>query len=165
MFVSSQLGMMTCSKMYGMLRDPGAPLSLEQVARTKINWFSLIIGAPMSLSILPWSAINVLCHVSLIANWFSLFCRHVSLISDHLWQPIPQCDLEEDGGFMNHTCFNEEDLEPYNCKRSKFETSVSDNFDHLDCYCKTKDSKVDLNVIAGSGRYRDVSTIWQLDIL
>ena len=37
----------------------------------------------------------------------------------------PQCDLEEEGGFMHHTCYNEEDLEPYNCKRSKFEISVS----------------------------------------
>ena len=38
---------------------------------------------------------------------------------------LPQCDLEEGGGFMHHTCYNEEDLEPYNCKRSKFEISVS----------------------------------------
>ena len=36
-----------------------------------------------------------------------------------------QCDLEEGGGFMFHTCYNEEDLEPYNCKRSQFEISVS----------------------------------------
>ena len=52
--------MMTCSKMYGMLRDPGVPLSLEQVATTKINWSSLIVGASMCFSILPWSQINVL---------------------------------------------------------------------------------------------------------
>ena len=38
---------------------------------------------------------------------------------------LVQCDLEEGGGFMHHTCYNEEDLEPYNCKRSKFEISVS----------------------------------------
>ena len=38
-----------------------------------------------------------------------------------------QCDLEEGGGFMLHTCYNEEDLEPYNCKRSQFEISVSRN--------------------------------------
>ena len=35
------------------------------------------------------------------------------------------CDLEDGGGFMFHTCYNEEDLEPYNCKRSQFEISVS----------------------------------------
>ena len=31
-----QLGMMTCSKMYGMLRDPGVPLSLEQVEKANL---------------------------------------------------------------------------------------------------------------------------------
>ena len=74
-----QLGMMTCSKMYGMVRDPGVSLSLEQVALT------------------------------------------------HIWKKMKmfQCDLEEGGGFMFHTCYNEEDLEPYNCKRSQFEISVS----------------------------------------
>ena len=74
---------MTCSKMYGMVRDPGVSLSLEQVALTHI--------------------------------W-------------HSWRKkmkMFQCDLEEGGGFMFHTCYNEEDLEPYNCKRSQFEISVS----------------------------------------
>ena len=160
MFASSQLGMMTCSKMYGMLRDPGVPLSLEQVVRTKINWFSLIVGTSMCFYIFSWSQINVLCHVSLIANCFSLLCRHVSLISHPPW--LPQCDLEEDGGFMNHTCFNEEDLEPYNCKRSKFETSVSGILGPVDFFCKVKRLK---HLMAGSRRYRDVPTIWQLDIL
>ena len=74
--------MMTCSKMYGMVRDPGVSLSLEQVALTHI-WHS-------------WKKMKMF-----------------------------QCDLEEGGGFMFHTCYNEEDLEPYNCKRSQFEISVS----------------------------------------
>ena len=49
---------------------------------------------------------------------------------------VVQCDLEdlapeapgpEPGGFLDHTCINEEDLEPFNCKRSKYETKVRDN--------------------------------------
>jgi len=69
----SKQSIMTCSKMYGILREVGVSVSLEQ------------------------------------------------------------CDLEEGnledletkqgpGGFLDHTCQNEEDLPPFNCKRSKFET-------------------------------------------
>ena len=84
---------MTCSKMYGMLRDPGVPLSLEQVEKS-VSWMMVMV---------------VVVVVVMVDN-----------DDNH-----PQCDLEEGGGFMHHTCYNEEDLEPYNCKRSKFEISVS----------------------------------------
>jgi hypothetical protein len=43
---------------------------------------------------------------------------------------LEQCDLEEAGGFMDHLCLNEEDLEPFNCKRSKYETKVSQGGHH-----------------------------------
>ena len=42
----------------------------------------------------------------------------------------PKCDLQkdEDSGFIDHMCTTAEDLEPINCKRSKYETSVSNNW-------------------------------------
>ena len=85
---------MTCSKMYGMVRDPGVSLSLEQVALTHI--------------------------------WKKYLEKNEKIFGKKWKCPqLFQCDLEEGGGFMFHTCYNEEDLEPYNCKRSQFEISVS----------------------------------------
>ena len=34
------------------------------------------------------------------------------------------CDFSEENGFIDHICSTAEDLEPLNCKRSKFETTV-----------------------------------------
>ena len=35
------------------------------------------------------------------------------------------CNLNPDEGFLDHKCSIAEDLEEFNCKRSKFETTVS----------------------------------------
>ena len=35
------------------------------------------------------------------------------------------CDFSEENGFIDQICSTAEDLEPLNCKRSKFETTVN----------------------------------------
>ena len=36
-----------------------------------------------------------------------------------------ECNLDPEQGFLDHKCSTAEDLEQYNCKRSKFETTVN----------------------------------------
>ena len=160
MFVLSQLGMMTCSKMYGMLRDPGVPLSLEQVARNKINWFSWIVGAPMCFSIFPWSQINILCHVSLVGNWFSLYvamCPWSLTTFDILsatWRRM--------AGSWTTRASTRRTSSPTTARGQSSRPLWVSSLVLLIFFCKRKRLKY---LMAGSRRYRDVPTIWQLDIL
>ena len=79
--------------MYGILREVGVSVSLEQVLQPFLTW--------------------------------------------HFNHCPPQCDLEEGnleegnletkqgpGGFLDHTCQNEEDLPPFNCKRSSSSITI-----------------------------------------
>ena len=67
-----------------------------------------------------------------------------------------ECSLEEEDGFMDHTCSIAEDLEELNCKRSKYETTEPGNrevcmgFNNIIISCE-------------GGVCKNISKIWQCD--
>jgi len=100
----SKNSIMTCSKMYGILREVGASVSLEQ------------------------------CDLEELA---------------------PEAPGPEPGGFLDHTCINEEDLEPFNCKRSKYETKEPGERE----VCMGLNSLISCK----AGQCKNISKIWDCE--
>ena len=68
---------------------------------------------------------------------------------------LEQCDLEEAGGFTDHICNNEEDLDPFNCKRSKYEVTEPGERE----VCMEMSSLISCK----AGFCKNISRIWECD--